>query len=349
MKVLDSDRDQGRIKFRIDSVDDLWHLSHLIEAGDVCSAVTQRRQQVQDDMVRDKAGERVTLVLPVEVEQVEFDEFVTRLRVLGTVVEGPEYATGHHTLVIEPNDWIEVVKPDGWPRHMLDRVNEAVDAGEEPRVVVVSLDEQEATVALILPFGVREVATIESHRSGKGYDQNQAKDTFFQDIELALRESVPQDVPVLVVGPGFTRENLGEWLRNESELELAVATEPTGQAGIVGVREAIKRGAVGRVNERVRVARETQAVERVMARLATGEPVTYGRDHVRRALNLGAVELLLITDELVRDDQGRELLDLAHQTGADEMVIGMGHDAGKQLDRIGDGVAALLRFDLPEE
>jgi len=328
-----------------DSVDDLWHLSHVIEPGDLCRAVTQRRREAQEDRVRADKTEKVTLVLPVRAESVAFDESVVRLRILGRIDGGPDDISGHHTLTLEPHQWVEIEKPDGWHRAQVQRLDEAVAAGREPRVIVVALDDDEATVAVLQPYGIREVATIASHRSGKDFAGKDTRESFFQDILLALRETAPQECPLLVVGPGFTREHLAKWLKGKEGAPAAVATEPTGQSGRVGVQEAIKRGAITRIDKRVRVARETEAVDTFMTRVAREEPATYGPAEVRRALEQGAVELLLVTDGLVRLAEGRALLDLAHRTRAEALVVGTGHDAGVLLERFG-GVAALLRYRL---
>ncbi len=80
-----------------------------------------------------------------------------------------------------------------------------------------------------------------------------------------------------------------------------------------------------------------------MERIATDGLATYGREQVRRALNMGAVEQLIVVDELVRDGEVDRLLELARQTGSEVLVVSQGHDAGETLANL-TGIGALLRY-----
>lgn len=347
MKVLSQDKRAHTVKLRTDTLDDLWHLSHIIEPGDLVRGKTQRRQEDRDDMVRDTGGERITITLGVRVESVEFHENAMRLRVLGVIEEAPEEVTAgsHHTIQVAEHDWLEVVKPEGWPQHLLERVEEAVGATKEPRITIVAMDDDEGTVAVLYQFGVREIGTKRRSGGGKQYKTADDRREFFAELREVLATSAPEGCPVVVVGPGFARENFVAYLKeNRVERVGTTTTEPASHSGIHGVNEALRRGVVQRVAKESRLAKETEAVEELMGRIGKGEGLaTYGPDEVRQALNMGAVETLLVLDTEVRQGLGRTLLDLAHQTGAEALVVGSGHEAGRRLEAL-TGIGALLRF-----
>jgi protein pelota len=347
VRVLDQDTREGRVKVRVDTMDDLWHLSHLVQPGDRVTGVTQRRLEDQRDMVRDKGGERVTVTLTVEVEDVEFHEASQRLRVLGVIREAPEEVEQgtHHTIGVAEHDWLEITKPDGWPKHQLDRVEEAVEEAEEPEVVVVAMDDEEATVAVLHAFGPREIGRVTRQGGGKQYDVDRDKADYFDEVRRVLATTAPEGCPVVVVGPGFAPETFAEHLDREPVADLGpVSTDTASQPGMPGVHEAIKRGHVERVAESSRVSKEARLVDDLLARIGQDGGATYGRDEVEHALNLGAADTVLVVDDLVHDEDVQDLLDLAHETGADVHVVGTGHDAGETLASL-TGVAALLRFD----
>lgn len=348
MKVLDQDESQGRVKLRADTMDDLWHLSHLIQADDRVRGVTQRRLEDQRDMVRDTGGERVTVTLGIDVEDVEFHESSQRLRVLGVVEEGPEeVAKGtHHTISIGEHDWVEIVKPGGWPAHLLDRVQDAVDATEEPKVTIVAMDDDEATVAVLRQFGAREIGHVDRFGGGKQYETSGTGEAdYFGQVRRILATTAPEGCPVVVVGPGFTRETFMGFLEENPVDNVGnIVTDSASQSGMPGVHEAVKRGHVERVAESSRISEETNIVDELLKRIGTDGLATYGPDAVEHALNLGAVEQLLVTDTLVKDEAVDELLELAQQTGAEVTIIGTGHDAGETLSSL-TGIGALLRFD----
>ena len=58
MRVLKKDLRGGTIKLLVENGDDLWHLRHLIEPGDLVHAVTWRREERSTDMVRAEKTER---------------------------------------------------------------------------------------------------------------------------------------------------------------------------------------------------------------------------------------------------------------------------------------------------
>ena len=50
MKIIFSDLKKGIIKLKVDNVDDLWHLTHVIDNGDIVEAVTYRKEEKREDI-----------------------------------------------------------------------------------------------------------------------------------------------------------------------------------------------------------------------------------------------------------------------------------------------------------
>jgi stalled ribosome rescue protein Dom34 len=80
-----------------------------------------------------------------------------------------------------------------------------------------------------------------------------------------------------------------------------------------------------------------------MDRIARGHSAAYGPAEVERALATGAVEHLLVTDQVVRAGQAAEALHAAEQARARITILSTGHEAGQRLQQMG-GWAAFLRF-----
>ena len=55
LKVLAREPEEGRVKLRIDSLDDLWHLRELASPGDVAAALTWRTAEL-DTKGAERAG-----------------------------------------------------------------------------------------------------------------------------------------------------------------------------------------------------------------------------------------------------------------------------------------------------
>ena len=334
------------MRLRIDSLDDLWHLHELASAGDEATALTWRTAEL-DRKESERAGkaEKRAMTLTVRVESVEWDAYSNRLRLLGPITAGPQDVGSYHTIVVEPMTELALRKPRGLKPHHLERLDEAVAQTAKPQVVFLSLEENEAVVAVLRQYGVQKMVEVFGHASGKMYATAKGEEeAFFEEILLALREHRAEGAPLLVVGPGFAKERFMAYARQKQPaLVKGAAIEATGQAGLTGVHEAIKRGSVERVAKESRVARETGLVERFFEALATDAPAAYGADDVARATQMGAADVVLVADRLVREGPGERFLELARSTGAKTAVISTHHEAGARFDKLG-GVGALLRY-----
>ena len=159
MRVLSRDDREGAIKVRVENADDLWHLHNVIERDDLVRASTYRREEAAADKIRPERMEKVRVTLGIRVEATEFHDFTDRMRIAGTIVEGPQDLGRHHTLNVGVGDDLTVAKE--WRPMQLRRIEEAVAAAQQPQVTFVSIDDEEAFVAQLRQYGVREVATGE--------------------------------------------------------------------------------------------------------------------------------------------------------------------------------------------
>lgn len=341
MKVLRQDARAGSIKLLPQNPDDLWHLYNIIEEGDLVRATTMRREERRTDKVRPERGEKVRVKLGLRVEKLEFADFSDRLRIHGVIEEGPMDLGSHHTLNVEVDTAVEVIKD--WRDPQLRRIQEAVEASAKPVVTLVSLDDEAALVAQMHQYGIREVAEIRSARPGKMYSDGEGQEEFLAQILEKLRQLDP--TPGLVIlGPGFTREQFLKYGKErEPELLEKAYTFGTGQSGMAGIQEALKAGLASKLLEESRVGMETRLVERVLEEIAREGQYAYGPEDVRSAVDAGAVETLLVTDEASRSLDTEELMRRVEEMRGKVVVVSTRHDAGKKLKALGS-LAALLRF-----
>ena len=120
-------------------------------------------------------------------------------------------------------------------------------------------------------------------------------------------------------------------------------THSTSHSGMNGIHEAIRLGIVDQITKENRVSKETQIIEKVFEEIKKDGLIIYGLSEVEDALNKGAVEKLVISDILIRSENGERLLQLAKEIHSDFIIINTMHEAGKKFEGIG-GIAALLRY-----
>ncbi len=340
MRVLKKDLKEGEIKLRLESMDDVWHLHNLVAPGELVRAVTHRREEAKADKIRPERMEKRRVYLGIRVRDVEFHPFTDRLRISGVIEEGEMDLGQHHTLNLTVGDDLAAVKE--WKDHELRRIDEAVAATHKPLIALLAIDDEEALLAHLMQYGVREVATIKSGRQGKMFPGGRTKEDYFAEVLDKLRQANLGDA-LLVLGPGFEREDFAAYAREKApEIAAKIRVYGTSHGGKTGITEALKGGAGAKALEESRVGEETRLVESLLEEIAKGGKFAYGPE-VEGLAESGAVETLMITDELVRTEAGERVMRAADQGRGRVVIVSTHHDAGKKLRALG-GVAALLRY-----
>ncbi len=345
MKILAWNPRSGEMKLRIESEDDLWVLHLVLAPGDVVVARTTRD-------VKSDTGEkrRIPMTLAVRVERTEFQPFTTRLRVHGVVIEGPErfgVKGSHHTLNIDIGSELTIVK-EKWPHHALDRIERACKKGLT--AVVAAVDYDECAVALIRDQGLLFVYDKSLGLPGKG-DPNRENELRRAIAEAckAISDAAKRAAvkAVVVVGPGPLKEKVAEKLK-ESGLNVHVDTASSG--GRAGVYEALRRGLVQKLLSDLSAIEAEEILEEFDRRLAKNPAmVAYGLDAVEKAASLGAVDKLLVLDEVLHsydEEKRRRIDDLLREVERRRgriVIVSKEAPAGMRLHVLG-GVLALLRF-----
>jgi len=344
MKVLHQDRFKGEIKMQVEVADDLWHLYNILTPGDLLFASTYRREEAKSDKIRAERGEKKRMTLGIRLEKVEFGEFDNRLRLLGVIEEGPQDVGSHHTLLMEEGEVLSVIKQQ-WKPSQLERVRRSVEDSKKPSVVFIALDDDEATVAVLRQFGVKRMADISAGGHGKMYETKEEGDYFGEVIAKAKQAHSP-GVPIIVLGPGFAKETLmSKGREKEPEMFSKAFLYHTGQSGMTGIQELMKRGMGAEALKDSRVAEETELVEKLLEAVGTDGLATYGPKEVREAVKAGAVELLLILDSLVREGDIEAMMRSVEDSRGRVTIVSELHEGGKKLESLG-GIAALLRYKL---
>lgn len=342
MRVIHRDMKTGEIKLLVETEDDLWHLYNIIEKGDRASALTYRREEAASDKLRAERGEKKRMRLRLMVESVEFHEFSEWLRVHGIIEQGPQDMGQHHTFNLTVGETITIIKD--WRKEHLDRLKDAERSAARPLITFLAIDEDEAVLAQLREYGMKEVAKIASNTSGKQYAcKKDGKKEFYKEV-LDKVEQISGDGEVIIVGPGFEKENITAWAReNNLQITSKFHLLASGQSGMAAIQEVMKKGVGTNILTDSRVATETKLVETLLAEIGKNGLYAYGPDELGAALDAGAIETLLITDHEMRNRGFESLLQKAEETQARIVVISTLHDAGKKLASLG-GIGAILRY-----
>jgi protein pelota len=328
----------GEIRLFPESIDDLWHLRHLIAPGDLVFATTFRSVDTATDKIRPEKVEKRPVRLGVRIERVEFSEHGVRLRLTGIIEHGVDVGA-HHTINVETGFEISVIKQ--WRPLDLERVERAVKASVYGVIHILTIEEGEAELFRLRQYGPESVITITTG-SGKGAETS-SRTAFFEQL-LSHIENICG--PVIIAGPGFIKDDFVKYAKNRScaGIDRAVVVE-TRRIGRGAVQEVVGKGALEKLMDDIQLSREVKLMDEVLLRIAQEGAVAYGIKEVREAIGYGAVEQVLIADSLLRDAQVMHLIEDAEAMRATIVVLSSEFEPGERLVALG-GIAALLRYRL---
>jgi len=352
LKIVEFDPKRGTIVLHIDNIDDLYVLSSFIKKGDLVKAKTSRRIKI-----REGESVRKMMTLTLEVDKVSFHEFGERIRIHGVIREGPERFISlgsYHTINVKLGDTITVIRPDGLTEEELDPIKEAEKLSEHKPILLLAIEEGEATIGILTSYGLKIYSNVRRNISAKDNpkEYDSLLKSFFSEVIEIINELINQYDPIaiIVAGPGFTKEHFKNYLDKKLSKKLPVIIDNVTSGTEAGVYEIIRRGTPDKVLHDQRVSKETALVQEVIMHLSKKDNlVAYGLDEVEKAVTYGVVKKLLVSMNMLKnpDPEKREkilkLIKLAKSFRSEVYLISTLHPIGKQFLSFG-GIVAILRY-----
>lgn len=237
----------------------------------------------------------------------------------------------------------------------LEPLEEMIEEKEKYGLIV--LDKREATIGILNGKVVEVMKHLTSSVPGKMRKGGQSAPRFQRLREIAIDDfykrigkhtsqillQIEDLSGILIGGPSPTKEEFvkGSYLHYElqnkilGEFDVAY-TDESGLYELVDAAEEVLEG--------LDLIREKKLMARFMKLVANSETmVAYGEKEVRKKLETGAVDTLLISAEL-DSELVHELVEKAEMIGSDVELISVEFEEGSQLKRAFGGVAAILRY-----
>jgi len=350
VKIIKKDYSRGYVQLIIDKPEDLWHLSQVILPGDFVKTKSLRKIE-KGGGERAKAVVRKPMLLKIEVKKVEFQRSFNSLKVLGTVVEGPEdvpHGT-HHSFQLEEGNLIGLEKKE-FLGFQIKRLDEA-EKNTGNKILICAVDRGEGYFALLKNYGFESLGKIEGETEKKD-KRTKSVDDFYG---LLVKQLEDYDArfnfyKIILGGPAFWKEELYEKLDDKIKKKTVLVN--CNNSGEAGISEIIKRDELRKVLKEERVQEEIFIVEEILKEIGKEGKVCYGFKDVKNALNSGAIEKLAVSDSLIKSlmeennfDELNEIMRLTEKIKGEVCIISHEHEAGAKLDGLG-GIAALLRYKI---
>jgi protein pelota len=348
MRIEVLDDKHGVLRVRIDSEDDLWILSLIISPGDVVKARTTRDVSFGDEK------RRIPMILAINVKKLEFQPFTNKLRIHGIVVEGPDrfgVLGSHHTLTVGVGDEITVYK-SSWSPKLLEDLMKIV---RPMNMLLVAVDFDEYAIALLQMQGVKIVASenVSLPVSDEYFEEaleKLIKDLAEKIVEIAHRYNVDG---VIIGSPGDIKNRVRDAVKAlDSSIKVYIDTVSNG--GYAGIQELLNRDAVRNLIRDSAVEKASRILEEFERLLVKDiNRVAYGLKSVKLAADMGAIEKLVVVDEMVSSfDETRkdveELLRRVSESRGFVVIVPGNTPVGERIKMLG-GLIAILRFSVDLE
>lgn len=358
MKILHLDEKTGIAKIRVEDIEDLWNLRVLIKPGDLVEARTVRMVKLRTGMGDVREGRRFPMDLTLRVGSVEFDRYGRRLRVRGVVVDAPERFEGvkgsYHTVNVKVGSII-TVKKERIYGYEVERLKKLCVSRFTP-VVLVSIDRDEASIAVLRGYGYELRAEIQSRIPGKSSLEGREVEVerFHSEVARAVMDTVNSlgGKPLIVVlGPGYFKDSFIEYFsfkhpEYSDRIRICVASS----GGASGLAEALRSGSLSRYISECRAVEESILIEDVLREVGRDSGLAaYGFEEVEKLSSYGIVKLLLVSERMLDklDEEGwnrlYRMIENVEGMGGEVRFIGCETEAHDKLVALG-GILALLRY-----
>ncbi|MBI4438742.1 mRNA surveillance protein pelota [Candidatus Woesearchaeota archaeon] len=349
MKILKSALRKGEVTIMVQTLDDLWYLSQVIEPGDLIKGRTLRKIQVRGKEERSSEATKKPVWITVRVESVEFHKYSSSLRASGIITEAPEEVPkAHHTFTFQEGTSATIIKQK-WHNYQIKRLKEAASDKAQKTIICV-FDREDAAIALLKQQGYQELAQLKGKVEKKAH-KTETKN-FYKEIISLLKEYEQRYRPenIILSSPSFWKEELMKELGDdELSRKIVLATCSSVQGGIA---ETLKRPELKEVLKSQTASRESRLVEKLFTEISKSGLASYGQKETISLAQAGAVNILLITDSLIHKtrQQGsfhsiEEAMKNTEKTGGQVHIISSENEPGKKLDSLG-GIASILRYKL---
>ncbi len=237
---------------------------------------------------------------------------------------------------------------------LLDILKGMMEAKEKYGLIV--MDRREGTVGVLQGTNIKVLVHLTSNVPGKTTKGGQsaaryariregaAKEFYKRIAEAAKKEFLAdKDVKGLLIGgPGPTKEDFKDYLTRELQDKILVVQDLT-YTDESGLHHLVDKSQD--IFAKTAIAEEKAILKIFFETLArTPDKAAYGEKKVEKALEMAAVDKLLLSESL-SDQQIEHFELLADKTGAELIIISTDTKEGVQLKDL-TGIAAILRYSI---
>ncbi|MBT7296145.1 pelota family protein, partial [Candidatus Woesearchaeota archaeon] len=244
----------------------------------------------------------------------------------------------------------ELLKLKIWD-YQKEKIHEATKPDTD-NILICLLDRETAKLCIIGKNNIENITNLTGEVAKKDKRLINIKSTFYEDINKSLEDiKKNRKITHIIIGCSKIFANEIKKQLGESINKITTFTT-TNSITQNGVYEILKNPELKGILKNKNIAENVKLIEEFLLRLSKENKVCYGYKDVKLAAESGAIETLIISDNLIFKYQEKEKYNLINDilkkvsnTKGNIKIINSKEQNGKKIDAIG-GICALLKFNI---
>ncbi len=334
--------------------DDLFALRRIIESGDVVVSNTTRVIKYDKEYSRPDR-ERIQIKVSLKVDKINLDNAIDKLRISGIIIDSNNDIVPkgtHHSIMINSGTHFVLEKKRKWHTFELDILN-SKDSGN---YILISIDQNEASVARLSGTHLQIIPNIYSGKSGKYYAEStksgHSMESYFNSISYSI-SSYLQDIDndIIIFGPGETKRRFSNYLIDKNILNKnkSIIIDGIESGGEDGIFVFLRSSQLKEVLSSSKISVVSSLIDKLLLYVNRNEEkYSIGFNDVSKSVSVNAVESIIFSDNVFKMVDEKSLITLLNQaerSGAKIYAVDSTTDMGLRVSSLG-GIIALLRYQI---
>jgi protein pelota len=307
--------------------EDLFNLAKIIEKGDVIEGKDSRKVKIGNEVVKKN------YFISLKVEEVKLGN---PLRVKGIILnEHEDFPKGaYHSFTITPFKTIKLVK-----KHYPSYIFDLLEKKRKQPVKVLLIDDEKAEFYEIMDKSVKLLNSLK-------YKEKDNEERALFNYKKVIKEIKEKNWENFIIGgPGVFKEELLKELKKEG-FEGKVYLANVSHLGKAGIKELLKREELKTLLKDFKIKEEEELINKFMEELKKEGNVAYGKEGIKKAIEYGAIELLVLEDDLVFKNKNEEIEEIIKRVEEMNGKIKLIETEEKKRLKGFGGMVAFLRFKI---